>query len=143
MDFADEPITPAQTTFLKLLDAYLHANRTASDASAFAFLVPALHKLLLYAQSSLRASLHVTVENKRSLVPQPNAGSTAQIPELRSADARLPKVCEALVLVAQSVSMLLLRQSEQHINVLKSQLIDPSTESLELLVGAQPFITML
>jgi len=132
MDPAREPITPAQTTFLKLLDAYLHTSSEVNDSSSFSFLAPTLRDLLLYVQLSLRASLAATVKDDRSFVDRPTASSTEAPP---ATDARLPKVCEALVLVAQSSSTLLLREYDASTTRLRSQLLTGTGATLELLIG--------
>jgi hypothetical protein len=71
---SSEPITPAQTSLLKIVDSHLsapHAN-TANDA----FLLPLFNRLHVYAADSLSSGLD---------------------------DARLPKVLEALVLVLEGL----------------------------------------
>ncbi|KAL7422812.1 hypothetical protein Q5752_002108 [Cryptotrichosporon argae] len=70
----EEPITPSQTTLLKVLDSYLAAPHAQADN---AFLVPAFRRLVDYAVPSMK-----------------------HVPD----DARLPKVFEAVVLVAEALS---------------------------------------
>ncbi|KAH7103730.1 spinocerebellar ataxia type 10 protein domain-containing protein [Auriculariales sp. MPI-PUGE-AT-0066] len=138
-----EPITPAQTTFLKLIDAFLHSNPNVYDAKSYAFLIPALRDLLLYAQASLRSSLGASVTaGNRSVVNVTRAAAPdAPPPPPPSTDARLPKVCEALVLIAQSLAALLLREHDLQASSsapapvqLKHQLLSVSDGTLELLI---------
>ena len=71
---SSEPITPAQTSLLKIVDSHLSAPHpnTANDA----FLLPLFNRLHVYAAGSLSSGLD---------------------------DARLPKVLEALVLVLEGL----------------------------------------
>lgn len=71
-----EPITPAQTALLKLLDSYLSPDHENPSSDTNEFLLPTLDRLSTYAVSSLSSGLD---------------------------DARLPKVLEALVLVVESL----------------------------------------
>ncbi|KZV91844.1 hypothetical protein EXIGLDRAFT_769530 [Exidia glandulosa HHB12029] len=123
-----EPITPAQTTFLKLLDAYLQTRKGVPDTATYAFLVTAARSLLSYCQSSLRAALDASVEpgSGRSIIPQRDAS----VPP--ATDARLPKVCEAVVLVCQCLVVLLLQEEETSARVLKPALLEDGTLELQI-----------
>ncbi|EJD43591.1 hypothetical protein AURDEDRAFT_167314 [Auricularia subglabra TFB-10046 SS5] len=125
MDNPDvEPITPAQTTFLKLLDAYLQTRKRVPDSASYAFLGTAFRDLLLYCQASLRVSISATVESGRSIIP-PGESKQDAVPVT---DARLPKACEALVLVCQCLVVLLLGEHETRLLVapMKTLLLEAS-----------------
>ncbi|ORY35467.1 spinocerebellar ataxia type 10 protein domain-domain-containing protein [Naematelia encephala] len=80
LSIPNEPISPSQTTLLKILDAYLsssHPNTSCPPSSPHSFLVPMFHLLAGYASTSM-----------------------ANVPD----DARLPKVFEGLVLVCEGLS---------------------------------------
>jgi hypothetical protein len=71
---SSEPITPAQTALIKLVDSHLSAAHP--DNADNAFLLPLFDRLQIYATGSLGSGID---------------------------DARLPKVLEALVLVLESL----------------------------------------
>lgn len=78
----NEPISPSQTTLLKILDSYLagshlaHATSRRAEDSPNRFLIPVFQLLAAYAATSM-----------------------AHVPD----DARLPKVWEGLVLVSEAL----------------------------------------
>jgi ataxin-10 len=82
-----EPITPAQTALLKLLDSYLSSDHENRPRDYDIFLLPTLDRLSTYATSSLSSGLD---------------------------DARLPKVLEALVLVTESLGSIGLACQSRH-----------------------------
>lgn len=96
-DSADEPISPPQTTLVKLLDAYLQsaANvNTPQTYSTCAALSVALLALSAEAQRSISRALG-----------QGNAALPHATPEgLQEVDLALPGICEALVLVTQCLT---------------------------------------
>ena len=69
-----EPITPAQTSLLKIIDS--HLSDTHPDTAENTFLLPLFDRLQVYATGSFASGID---------------------------DARLPKVLEALVLVLESL----------------------------------------
>jgi len=69
-----EPITPAQTSLLKIIDS--HLSDTHPDTADNIFLLPSFDRLQVYATGRLASGID---------------------------DARLPKVLEALVLVLESL----------------------------------------
>ncbi|KAL1747910.1 spinocerebellar ataxia type 10 protein domain-containing protein [Schizophyllum fasciatum] len=86
-----EPVAPHQTTLLKLTDAYLQARaRDAGAGDAHEGLLPLLAGAFLALAASARGSLARAAAR----------GGPAGAPPAEL-DVRLPKVCEALVLVAQ------------------------------------------
>lgn len=125
-----EPITPSQTTFLKLLDAYLQTRKRVPDTATYLFLAAVFRSLLSYCQASLRLSLDARVESGRSIV----SSDKVQKDSVPSTDARLPKACEALVLVCQCIVTLLLQEEESPSPILKPALLP----TLELHIGPSP-----
>lgn len=73
---SSEPITPAQTALLKLVDSFLSSPHTNPSPSPHAFLLPAFERMSTYALASLSSGAD---------------------------DARLPKVLEGLVLVLEGL----------------------------------------
>ncbi|KAF5352890.1 hypothetical protein D9757_012091 [Collybiopsis confluens] len=105
---SDEIVTPHQSTLLKLLDSYLQSAPISSPGTRsritrmHARLCPMLSNLFFalstYAQRAIRKSL-------RHSVPGTNSDGLVPPAEL---DVLLPKVCEALVLVAQCIITIIL-----------------------------------
>lgn len=73
---SSEPVTPAQTALLKLVDAHLSSHHANPPLSPDDFLLPAFERMQMYAVASLSSGLD---------------------------DARLPKVLEGLVLVLEGL----------------------------------------
>ena len=93
-DVEVEPITPAQTTFLKLLDSYLQTRKEIPDTASYAFLASAFRNLLLYTQGSLRVSLAAVVQSGRSIIPTPDEKKKdPYLVEFDVGDPENPKVC--------------------------------------------------
>ncbi|KAF8636403.1 hypothetical protein AX17_003585 [Amanita inopinata Kibby_2008] len=101
----DEPITPHQTTLLKIVDSYLQSNQMQKTSSKMlkthSTLTPLLtisfFSLSAYAQSAIKCSLSSATKD---MIPT----------EL---DMVLPKVCEALVLLTQCITTISLDAEEQ------------------------------
>ncbi|KIP08818.1 hypothetical protein PHLGIDRAFT_68694, partial [Phlebiopsis gigantea 11061_1 CR5-6] len=103
----DEVVTPHQTTFLKLLDAYLQPSQErplAIDSGEMrdlsGFLSREFLTLSTYCQHAIR---------RAPAEEEPRPGDPAALQEL---DLLLPKVCEALVLVTQCLTSLCLISEE-------------------------------
>ncbi|KZT63130.1 hypothetical protein DAEQUDRAFT_734174 [Daedalea quercina L-15889] len=122
-----EPITPPQTTLLKLLDSYLHKSsrglqvKARNDALVH-MLVDTLLDLAAYARDAIRRALGSAddlqgpsgsgqqVEERQ---PPSGVGSESTPPPPKELDLLLPKVSEALVLVTQCLTTLTLTSTEQ------------------------------
>ncbi|KAI0725847.1 spinocerebellar ataxia type 10 protein domain-containing protein [Fomitopsis betulina] len=112
ISMSGEPITPPQTTLLKLLDSYLHKTSHGLQAidhntALIRMLINTFFALSAYAQSAIRRALG------SADTPQtdPDAGDHATAP--KELDLLLPKVSEALVLVSQCLSTLALSEPDQ------------------------------
>lgn len=114
---ADEVLAPHQTILLKLLDSYLQSS---SDSTIHSHLCPTLSeiffRLTAYAQLSIRIVLGPAASDGPSaaapavkISPSP---PLAQPDMAQAPDARLPKVCEALVLVTQCVITVTIDEDE-------------------------------
>lgn len=93
-----EPITPHQTTLLKLLDSYfrdIKVMKTEHSTRNYAFLTDNLLHLLIYAQQAIKQSLKIV---ETELPPGQDE------PVLQDLDVRLPKVSAGLILLAQCVN---------------------------------------
>ena len=136
----EEVVTPPQTTLLKLVDSYLESTQrdpTTSHTpeilkiheSLGSFLIKRFISLSSYSQRSIsralgtqptttkRSSPSETMESA-SIHSEPllSASSTSTVfplPPLAELDARLPKVCEALVLITQCIVTISLEAEDQ------------------------------
>lgn len=109
----DEPITPHQITFLKLVDSNLRHPLATTSLHDYSFLPEAFQQLCSYSQHSIRNSLG---QDARPFEPQSQAdidhtNSIVNIPnqDLKELDLRLPKVFAALVLLSQCITTILLQ----------------------------------
>lgn len=118
----DEIITPHQTTLLKLVDSYLQSiqlNATTilkpevvqTHVALGPFLAKCFFSLSMYAQNAIRRSLGDSEPNHPTSSNQTSSGQIASLPA--ELDVMLPKVCEALVLVAQCIATISLEAVEQ------------------------------
>jgi ataxin-10 len=108
----DEPITPHQISFLKLVDSYLRHQNTASGLHDYSFLWEAFLQLCSYSQGSLQRSLGLEpllVQTKSRTNDDPTDPETHTFEKgLRELDLRLPEVAAALVLLSQCLTTILL-----------------------------------
>jgi ataxin-10 len=136
----EEIVTPHQTTLLKLVDSYLASTQRGPTASPAAeilklheslghFLIKRFFSLSSYSQRCIARALgtQLTTTKKNSpseLVenasiqsePLLSASSTSTVfplPPPAEVDAKLPKVCEALVLITQCIVTISLEAEEQ------------------------------
>ncbi|KAI1793579.1 spinocerebellar ataxia type 10 protein domain-containing protein [Ganoderma leucocontextum] len=110
----DEPITPHQTTLLKLVDSFLHRSKFTHELSSrrpdqdgsylLGMLTHEFLALSAYAQTSIRRTLG-------SPVPHIGTDPDASV-SLQELDLLLPKVCEGLVLAVQCLTTIMLRAQE-------------------------------
>ncbi|KAF7964993.1 hypothetical protein HWV62_1166 [Athelia sp. TMB] len=100
---ADEVLAPHQTTLLKLLDSYLQSS---ADSTIHSHLCPTLSeiffRLTAYAQLAIRTTLGPAASDGPP-AHTPAVHVAPSSPPAQAPDARLPPVCEALVLVTQCV----------------------------------------
>ena len=136
----EEIITPPQTTLLKLVDSFLEStqrdpmtSRAAEilkiHASLGSFLTKRFFSLSSYSQRSIARALGTQPTTTKRISPSepmesassrseslPSASSTSSIfplPPPAELDAKLPKVCEALVLITQCIVTISLEAEEQ------------------------------
>ncbi|OSX62386.1 hypothetical protein POSPLADRAFT_1056980 [Postia placenta MAD-698-R-SB12] len=122
----EEVITPHQTTLLKILDSYLQTSPSDQQAHISGTLVQMLISIFFtlstYAQEAIQRSLGpgnaddhespietVTTPLSNGLNHSDVSDTPVAPAALQELDLLLPKVCEALVLVAQSLTTLILR----------------------------------
>ncbi|KAF8316804.1 hypothetical protein DL93DRAFT_2226625 [Clavulina sp. PMI_390] len=110
----DEPSTPQQISFLKVLDAHLQSQSSMenrSDAVDFLFLIPAISGLVHYARGSVKRVLPAQSPAPSSTAspvsPSPTTNSENQTEAspalLHSPDLKLPSVMSSVVLVSQCI----------------------------------------
>lgn len=100
-----EVIVPHQTILLKLLDSYLQSSPSETLFSGMTpMLITCFFKLSQYAIGAIRA----VVESDKANVVHENGIQTAPNP-------MLPKACEALVLVTQSIASIMLASEATHL----------------------------
>ncbi|KAI0741534.1 spinocerebellar ataxia type 10 protein domain-containing protein [Daedaleopsis nitida] len=132
----NEPITAHQTTLLKLLDAYLHTSSRAcevalattpgdGDECLCATLTCHLLRFATYVQSSIQQALGSQGARPHDDPPRASSSQAGATPPLQQLDLVLPKVCEALVLVTQSLTTIALR-AEETVSVSVASTTDPS-----------------
>ena len=136
----EEIVTPHQTTLLKLVDSYLASAQQDPIASRISeilkiheslgnFLTKRFFSLSSYSQRSISRALGTQpTTSKRNSPSEPMESASIQSEPLLSAsststvfplpppadlDAKLPKVCEALVLVTQCIVTISLEAEEQ------------------------------
>lgn len=118
----DEPVSPNQTTLLKLLDSFLHAVPTPfRDRGDYwnglaGFLASAFHVQAEYAQRAIR---QVTGDPRPDQNPATGVrGSSTPRPHPADCplDGRLPGVWVALVLLSTSLASILLAEQEEDID---------------------------
>jgi ataxin-10 len=139
----EEIVTPHQTTLLKLVDSYLASTQQGPMTSRAAeilkiheslghFLIRRFFSLSSYSLRSIARALGTqpttTTTTKRNSPSEPmesasifsepllSASSTSTVfplPPPAELDARLPKVCEALVLITQCIVTISLEAEEQ------------------------------
>lgn len=99
----DEPVTPHQTTLLKIVDSYLHSKKRESNAML------EIHTMLspLLAKTFFSSSAYAQTAIRRSL------GSSPSDTLPRELDTKLPQVCEALVLLTQCMVTISLEAEER------------------------------
>ncbi|TFY56661.1 hypothetical protein EVJ58_g7503 [Rhodofomes roseus] len=118
-----EPITPPQTTLLKLLDSYLHKASQGLQAKArndalVHMLIDTFFDLAGYAQEAIRRALgsaddsQAAPSNVEEDAPLNDTGGDSMLPPPKELDLLLPKVSEALVLVSQCLTTLALASNE-------------------------------
>ncbi|TBU43988.1 spinocerebellar ataxia type 10 protein domain-containing protein [Dichomitus squalens] len=119
----DEPITPHQTTLLKMVDSFLHNSESAYELSSRRhdpdgrYLLDMLTERFLalsrYTQDSIQRALGAYIffvhESPTHYSADTHSNESAPLQEL---DLLLPKVCEALVLVTQCLTTITLRAEE-------------------------------
>ncbi|KAF8631860.1 hypothetical protein AX15_002130 [Amanita polypyramis BW_CC] len=118
---ADEPVTPHQTTLLKIVDSYLQSKLRRSGADMFEIhwiLSPLLAKtffsLSTYAQIAIDRSLGSSSPSLSFAVMTTWAERLSDtLPT--ELDTRLPKVCEALVLLTQCMVTISLAAEERRL----------------------------
>ncbi|KZV72208.1 hypothetical protein PENSPDRAFT_742856 [Peniophora sp. CONT] len=127
----DEPISPPQTTLLKLLDSYLQARIGAEPELYDAATTEALVSTFDVLSSFVQKAIAHAVPGHASPPPTADSASASAVADtllendaemelntpgaaagLRSLDLQLPPACAALVLVAQCLHALLLAESE-------------------------------
>ncbi|KIJ55410.1 hypothetical protein M422DRAFT_41386 [Sphaerobolus stellatus SS14] len=106
---SEEPVTPHQTSFLKMLDSYCQnsSNNTGAGEYDFLFLPAAFTKLTRYLCKAIQHSLGNAVTDDS---PLNNTTTSKDIPSniLRDLDLRLPKVSEAIILTSQCLNSICL-----------------------------------
>ncbi|TFK89174.1 hypothetical protein K466DRAFT_487334 [Polyporus arcularius HHB13444] len=134
----EEPITPHQTTLLKVLDSYLHSEKHPEPVAVSSprqpgarpeylldMLTETWMSLATYAQGALKRALgegestppsegstETMSMNPPRVSDQGNQESGTAASQLHEIDLLLPKVCEALVLVTQCLTTIALRAEE-------------------------------
>jgi ataxin-10 len=112
----DETVTPHQTTLLKLVDSYLQAVQLSYTHSESIPDKARSRLCSMLAGCFLSMSAHAIRSIQRSL-RQPDEASASDSSSLNvppsELDVMLPKVCEALVLVAQCMISLLLEAEDR------------------------------
>jgi len=112
---SDEPVSPNQTTLLKLLDSFLHAVPTPyRDRGDYwnalaGFLASAFHVQAEYTQRAIR---QVTGDPLPDQNPAIDVHGSRPHPADYPSDGRLPGVWVALVLLSTSLSSILLAEQE-------------------------------
>lgn len=103
-------MTPHQTTFLKVIDAYVrHRKSYTTSGDHHSFLAKAFLELSSYSQRAIRRSLGL-----ESAVDVGSSVQEATPDELKELDLRLPKASAALILLSQSLTTICLQyQSAQ------------------------------
>jgi len=111
LSVAEEVISPHQTVLLKLLDSHLQSSHPHSIHKHLCVtLTSTFFELSTYAQGSIA----------RALGPPPPSGSEDDhVP--RELDVLLPKVCEALVLVAQCLATMILHSEAVRIDNISNE----------------------
>lgn len=136
----DEPVTPHQTTLLKLLDSYLRDFKSLVNESPtcdYVFLTDGLLRLLTYAQKAIKQSLPIVELESREKENEPI---------LQDLDVRLPKVAATLILLAQCVNTICVQFQEipdADLNNTGYQSVVIGSRSsgfIELLIGMVPLI---
>ncbi|KAK2463664.1 hypothetical protein APHAL10511_004415 [Amanita phalloides] len=104
----DEPVTPHQTTLLKIVDSYLQSKQSKNGVVTYE-----IHEMLspLLATSFLSLSAYAQSAIDRSL------GSTATGTIPSELDISLPRACEALVLLTQCMVTISLAAEEQALHL--------------------------
>ncbi|PIL25080.1 hypothetical protein GSI_12969 [Ganoderma sinense ZZ0214-1] len=106
----DEPITPPQTTLLKLVDSFLHHSKSSHELSSRRSEKGGYCLLDMLAREFLALSTYMQTSIRRGLGSPGSDPDTS--PSLQELDLLLPKVCEGLVLVAQCLTTITLRGQE-------------------------------
>ncbi|KAI0788785.1 spinocerebellar ataxia type 10 protein domain-containing protein [Abortiporus biennis] len=127
-----EIVTPHQTILLKLVDSYLHTTRgegmSRSDSINICKMLLSLFDLMAeYCQTSIQRSVGNKAEQDPHSIAKETTSSNneSRVHEdavcLKELDLLLPKVCEAMVLVVQSLTSLVLLHAEDPSNSLANQ----------------------
>lgn len=132
----EEIVTPHQTTLLKLVDSYLESTQQDPDSARVAeilvtheslgsFLVKRFCSLSSYSQQSITRALGTQptttnydapseqMERSESASSASSSSTVFSLLPPTELDSRLPKVCEALVLITQCIVTICLEAEEQ------------------------------
>lgn len=122
-----EPVTPHQTTLMKIIDSYLQSSpptspQSSSRSSIHAKVIPMLAScftsLSSYAETAVRRALRPTPSELASPTSPISVNGISLSPDLSftppaELDVMLPKVCEMLVLVTQCIVSIILASQRQ------------------------------
>lgn len=114
----DEPVSPNQTTLLKLLDSFLHAVPTPfRDRGDYwddlaGFLASAFHVQAEYARRAIRQVTGDPLSDQNAATDVHGVSTVRPHPADCPLDGRLPGVWVALVLLSTSLSSILLCEQE-------------------------------
>ncbi|KAF8517969.1 spinocerebellar ataxia type 10 protein domain-containing protein, partial [Hysterangium stoloniferum] len=127
----NEPITPQQTTFLKILDSYSRdlINDDIVYRGDYKFLVEAFVELCAYFQSAIKCSLGITTSSSIVNIENGSAAEHSGETTLQNLDLRLPKVSAGLILVSQCLNTLCLREHE---NLDADKRIEPGCHAIHI-----------
>lgn len=123
----EETTTPHQTTILKIIDSYLQSSDGRATPEIIIFLFNQLLIFSDYAQTAIRISLGPRETPPLDVAPGGVAQTSSGLQEL---DLKLPKVCEALVLVLQGLITVTLNQERGLVDQELSELINDMVEHI-------------
>jgi ataxin-10 len=115
----EEPVSPTQTTLLKLLDSFLHAvptpfrDRDDHRHTLAGFLASAFLFQAEYTQRAIQQAVGEPTPDQNAAFGGQERTRTAAQTASCSLDGRLPGVWVALVLLSTSLSSILLAEQEQ------------------------------
>lgn len=135
----NEPVTPSQTTLLRLLDGYHHNADWDAETSApsqrngYSFLIPAFFTMAEYAIAAMTPSIASTERDQQTLDDDP----------------KLPKVFEACILVCQCMITVCLAETEHAAQTARGLLSAIRTarecdkDFITVLIGALAYTTSI